>query len=116
MITIRRIGVFSLAKLFAVVSGGFGLVGGLLLSGFVFLGIVFGESYTSTTEIGMMCGLIFVLPILYAILGLIGGFITALLVNLALRFGGGLEVYAEIKKQPAIAPAAPQVVVGKQKH
>jgi hypothetical protein len=39
-----------------------------------------------------------------------------LLVNLALRFGGGLEVYAEIKKQPAIAPAAPQVVVGKQKH
>jgi hypothetical protein len=108
MITIRRIGVLSLAKLFGAVFGGLGLAGGLLTSGLGFLGIllgVSGDSYFSATSLGTMFAAVFILPIIYAVLGLIGGIVTAFLCNLALRFGGGLELEAEVREKPAPPPA-----------
>jgi hypothetical protein len=100
MITIHRVGALSLGKFLGILYAGLGLIAGLLMAGFTLLGMIFGGAYASTSDIGMMLAFVFVLPIIYGILGLIGGMITGLLCNLALRFAGGLELDAEITEKP----------------
>ena len=119
MIIIRRIGVLSLAKFFGLLYGGIGLVGGLLISGFSFLGIIlgdlggsrYGDSYVSASSLGSTLAVVVVLPVIYAILGLIGGIVTAFICNLALRFSGGLELEADTRAVIQVPPAAPPPVI-----
>jgi hypothetical protein len=107
MVQIHRIGIFSLGKVSAVLYALFGLLGGLFMTGMSLLAMIFSgpsrsaySSYSSYGDsfdfMGIITGLgaVVCLPILYGILGFIGGIITAFFLNLALKFAGGLEVEA----------------------
>jgi ABC-type xylose transport system permease subunit len=104
MIKIRRIGVLSSGKLLAVVSGGLGLLVGLLLSAFGFLAALLGDSYLSFETFGTIFTLVCLMPAVYAAAGFVFGIAAAFLVNLALRFGG-FNLEAEVMEKPAPAPA-----------
>ena len=103
MIIIRRIGVVSTGKLAAAVLGGIGLIGGVLLSVFGFLAALLDDSYLSAESIFTMFSLICIMPLVYAVIGLLGGFAAAFLCNLAQRFGG-FELQAELSEKPAPVP------------
>ncbi len=124
MVTIHRIGIFSLGKVSAVLYALFGLLGGLFMSGMSLLGMIFSgasrsayssySSYGGSSDfLGIITGLgaVVCLPILYGILGFIGGIISAFFLNLALKFAGGLELEAYgISLQsppPKIEPISP---------
>jgi hypothetical protein len=105
MIKIRRIGVLSSGKLLAIVFGGLGLIGGLLLSMFGFLAALLNDSYLSGETISFIFSTVCIAPVVYAVIGLVTGIIAAWLCNLALRFGG-FELEAEVTEKPA-PPSAP---------
>ncbi len=87
---VKKIGVLSLAKIFGLLYALFGLIIGVLFSVFSFFGL-------SADETGLYFGTISIItvPILYGIIGFIGGLITAFFYNLIASKVGGLEV--EIK-------------------
>jgi hypothetical protein len=100
---IRKIGVLSCGK----VSGALYALAGLLIGACVALFSLVGagammaaqnEAGTGSGGMGGMFGAIFgvgaiiFLPLVYGILGFIGGLITALLYNLVAGFVGGIEV------------------------
>lgn len=98
---IRKIGVLSLGKLLAIMYAFIGALLGLLYALFALIGggaMMASGSGDAALGGGMMMGLgvaaIIVLPILYGILGFIGGLLTALFFNIAARFAGGLEIEA----------------------
>ncbi|MDY0021491.1 hypothetical protein [Arenimonas caeni] len=98
---IRKIGVLSLGKLMAIMYALIGALFGLLYALFALIGggaMMAAGSGDAALGGGMMMGLgvaaVIVLPILYGILGFIGGLISALFFNLAARFAGGLEIEA----------------------
>jgi len=99
---IRRVGVLSIAKISAIIAA----VVGLLLGILIFLGSLAGggaaaESMAGTNEPGMawLSGLgifaIIVLPILYGIVGFIGGAIQGFVYNIAAKFVGGISIETE---------------------
>ena len=106
MIHIRRVGVFSLARLFAVVYGGTGLAVGLLISLINFLAALLGDYYLTDEIIGTIFGAVCAMPVVLAVIGFIGGAVTAFLANLAFRLFGGLELKADVRETPSV-PAAP---------
>lgn len=94
---LKRIGVWSAARISGALYGGFGLVFGAIVAlvavvpgGFAqaagenappaFLGALFGV------------GAVIFMPIMYGILGVVGGALTAWLYNTFARLVGGLEV------------------------
>lgn len=96
---IKRIGVLSFAKILTVLYGGIGLVVGgcfavfsLLGGGAMMASGQDGATAGSAVMMGMGIGAIIVFPIFYAVLGFIGGLISAWLFNLASGFTGGLEL------------------------
>jgi hypothetical protein len=96
---IKRVGVVSLAKVMGVLYGGIGLLLGLLFSLFSLAGgsaMLASGSEDAGLGGGMMMGMglaaVVVFPIMYGILGFIGGLISGALFNLASRFAGGLEI------------------------
>jgi hypothetical protein len=111
MSTIKRIGVISLAKFLGILYGGLGLIAGLIVSIISLFGSIFGRTmmqnaYSYSTQRGSQdniismlfgFGAIIFLPILYGILGFIGGLIAGFIANLALRITGGIEVKIENK-------------------
>jgi hypothetical protein len=121
MITLRRVGVFSLGKVFGVLYGLFGLLGGVFMTGISLLGMIFSgasqSAYSSYTSFGgnsditgIITGLgaVICLPLLYGVLGFIGGIITAFFCNLALKWAGGLELELDgVSIQPPSAKDAP---------
>ena len=114
--TIRRFNVFSVAK----IQGFLGFVIGLLIGvvyGLVFM--IFGAAISSLAPQGdsqamggvgaIVIGLVIMIavPILYSIIGFIGGAIGALVYNLAAGVVGGLKFELE-GVAPAYAPPPPQ--------
>jgi hypothetical protein len=96
---IRRIGVVSLAKIMGVLYAGIGLLIGICFALFSLLGG--GAMMASGAEggaggagmmMGMGIGAAIIFPILYGLLGFIGGLISGWLFNLAAGFVGGLEL------------------------
>jgi hypothetical protein len=113
---IKRFGIFSLGKFFGILYGGMGLLGGLFITGINVLGMIFAGNYqspysssssfsnfSSFTGIATGLGAVVCLPILYGILGFIGGIITAFISNLALKVSGGLEI--DMVDNSAVAPS-----------
>jgi hypothetical protein len=98
MATIKRIGPGSAFKIGSVVYAIFGLVVGIAMALFSLmigsLGSLAGNMAPSARLLGFGFGLgsIIVVPIMYGIIGGIGGAIGALLYNLAAGWVGGLEV------------------------
>lgn len=106
MVVLKRVGVMSVAKIFAVLSAIVGLIEGIVLAG---LGSMMGDML-SGTPVGMlgMSGMfgytaIIMFPVGGAILGFVGGAIIALLYNIVAGKIGGIEMDL-IKMQAAATP------------
>ena len=114
--TIRRFNVFSVAKIQGFLAFVIGLLIGVLY-GFAFM--IFGAAISSLAPQGdsqamggvgaIVIGLVIMIavPILYSIIGFIGGAIGALVYNLAAGVVGGLKFELE-GVAPAYAPPPPQ--------
>jgi hypothetical protein len=96
---IRRIGVFSLAKIMGVLYAGLGLVIGICFALFTMLGggamMASGQDGGGAAGgmmMGMGLGMAIFAPIFYGLVGFIGGLICGWLFNLAAGFVGGLEI------------------------
>ncbi len=96
---IKKLGVFSVAKMNATISFVIGLfIGvpyGLLL---IFFGKAFGGSLDTKTNIGVtMVGILIMIamPTFYAIIGFVFGLISALLYNVFASLVGGIEIELE---------------------
>jgi hypothetical protein len=125
---VKRIGIFSLAKFFAILYGGLGLIGGLFMSAVSLIGMIFSHNYSSaysspsasysglTSYGGIVTGLgaVVCLPILYGLLGFIGGIVTAFVANIALKLSGGLELDTAEKWSGVPSTAAPPPIPGPQ--
>jgi hypothetical protein len=97
-VEIRRLGVWSVAKVTFLLYALIGLIIGLFVALAAFLGVLgaaAGDSDLGPAELGFgigggIVGLV-VLPILYGIAGAISGLIFALLYNLVAALVGGIE-------------------------
>ena len=99
---IRRFGVWSVAKLSAALYGGLGLIFGAIVAliSMIGAGIASGLHDASMPNAGIMTsmfgvGAIIILPILYGIMGLIFGALTAALYNVVAGFVGGIQIETE---------------------
>ncbi len=111
MLTVKQIGVLSLAKFMGILYAGLGLIFGVFASLFSIFGVilgrqlatefgfrnVFGATQGSAFSILFGIGAIITLPIFYGILGFIGGLIMGFIANIALRISGGLELKVKTK-------------------
>jgi hypothetical protein len=111
---IRRFGVFSAAKIYAVVMAGMGLVIGVPLG---IIMMIFGAAMmagggnsAAGGGVGIGIGIFYMigLPIMYGILGFIFGAIGALIYNIAAGIIGGLEMELENAEQSYTQPPPPQ--------
>jgi hypothetical protein len=98
---IRRVGVWSVARLYGGISASMGLLFGLCFALVAALGGLAGGLRQSggltAGGLGAMFGMgaIIILPIVYGVLGLIGGAIGAALYNLFAGMFGGIELETE---------------------
>ena len=99
--TVRRIGVLSLAKVMGTIYGGLGLVFGLVFSFVALLGTAFGTAFEGASGPEALFGVLFgvgaviLLPIFYGLMGFLAGLLVSALYNLAARVVGGLELELE---------------------
>ena len=96
LFAVRRLGIFSVAKVFTLLYAGIGLLIGALFSLLSIVGSVLGSMIEGEANplLGMLFGVgaIIVLPIFYGILGFIGGVVSAALYNFCAGLIGGIEV------------------------
>jgi hypothetical protein len=115
-VTVRKVGVFSVAKIQSIIMCVIGLLIGVIY-GLAFM--IFGAFITgfaprdqqaaggiSTILIGLVMMIAF--PILYAILGFIGGAVGGLVYNIAAGVVGGIKLEVDSSEPGYIAPPAPQ--------
>jgi len=112
---IRRVGIFSYAKITAVTTAAFGLIIGVIYGLIV---IVFGAAIlagggrdTGAAGAGsIVAGVLIMigLPIFYGVLGFIFGAIGALVYNVAAGFVGGIELELEPVADGYATPPPPQ--------
>jgi hypothetical protein len=98
---IRRVGVWSIARLYGAMMAVAGLLGGTLIALMAAMGGLAGLMGSSDTKAGLAAGglgaifgvgAIVIMPICYGVFGLILGSIGAALYNLFAGFFGGIEV------------------------
>jgi hypothetical protein len=100
---IRRVGVWSVARLYGGISASMGLLIGACLALVATLGGMAGAAANSGSgafgsgALGAMFGMgaIIILPLVYGVIGLIGGAIGAALYNLFAGMFGGIELETE---------------------
>ena len=112
---IKRFGVLSAAKLYAVVMAAIGLIIGIPLG---LIMMVVGAAMMSMGRdggaapggVGIGMGLFYMigLPIMYGLMGFIFGALGALVYNMAAGFLGGLELELENADAGYAAPPQPQ--------
>lgn len=96
--TIKSVGVMSVARVAAAIYGIFGLIAGVLFSLASIAGFGLSEQVSSSASwMGPLFGLgaIVALPVLYFVLGFLGGAIGAWVFNNAAAAMGGLEIVLE---------------------
>ena len=112
---IKRMGVFSCAKIYSITMAAFGLIFGVIY-GLLFMVIGGAMMAGGGRDAGMAGGSSFVIglvmmiaiPVFYGILGFIGGLIGGLVYNVASGVVGGLELELENMDGGAgYAPPAP---------
>lgn len=98
MTKLKKIGVLSLAKLQAITMALVGFIIGIIF----FIGGLFFGITTDSIGIGMGFSFlsIIIFPIIYGVMGFIGGVIGALLYNLSSKWTGGIEIYLEDNTTP----------------
>lgn len=98
---IRSVGVWSMAKMLAALYAGLGLLFGALLAGISLVGAGIAASGQDETGMPPWLGALFgvgavvFLPLLYGLMGLVFGALTAVLYNLFAGMVGGIELNAE---------------------
>jgi hypothetical protein len=106
MTRVRRIGVISLANMFAAIT--------FVLTLFVVIFILLvvlpmrDEVVTRYFDVprGGAIAFFLLVPFIYAAIGWIGGALSALVYNLVAGFTGGVQVQLEHREQPVAPPAA----------
>ena len=93
---IRKLGVFSVAKLYAAISLAMGLLFGLIIAAASTVGASFGGG-DEPAMFGMMmgAGAVIVLPLFYGVAGFIMGAIGAALYNVFAGVVGGVRLEVE---------------------
>jgi hypothetical protein len=95
---VKRVGVWSVARMSAAIYATIGLIGGLFVGFFSVLGFGLASGSMHDSEmpqwLGSMLGMaaIVIFPILYGLLGFIGGAVTAAIYNLFSGMVGGVEL------------------------
>lgn len=106
---VKRIGVWSLAKIAGLVYGGMGLIFAGIIGLLSLLQLAGGVMGFHIYDVGFQCagvmgsllgrlpvpGAVLLAPPLYALMGLVGGALAALIYNLVARLVGGLQVELE---------------------
>lgn len=91
---VRRVGVWSVARIYGAMLAGFGLIAGACLALFSMIGAgLASQSGDAPAWLGPMFGIgaIVFLPVLYGVIGLVAGTVSALLYNLFAGLVGGVE-------------------------
>ena len=88
-VELRKIGVLSLGKIQAIVMAIIGLIMGII---YAIGGVALSSVFQINGGIGLALASIILLPIVYGIMGFIGGIIGALVFNGAVKIIGGLEL------------------------
>ena len=111
---VKRVGVLSLAKIYAVTMAAFGLIFGVIY-GLIFMvvggAIMAGGGRDSGTAgagsfaIGLI--MMVAIPVTYGILGFIGGLLGGVVYNVAAGFVGGIELELENTEGGYAAPPSP---------
>ena len=97
---ITRIDPLSLGKILAGLYALLGIIFGLFFFAISLVGALFSEdSGSGLAVLGVAIFFIIIVPILYAVMGLIGGIITAWLFNLIAKYTGGVELDIEEAKK-----------------
>jgi hypothetical protein len=106
MTRVRRIGVISLANMFAAITFVLSLV---FIAFFLLVVLPMRDevvtSYFSVPRGGAIAFFLLV-PFIYAAIGWIGGAVSALVYNLVAGFTGGVQVQLEHREQPVAPPVA----------
>jgi len=112
---IKRLGIFSVAKIYSVVMAGIGLLIGIPVG---LIMIIFGAAMMSSSGrdsaagggVGIGIGIFYMIgvPILYGVIGFIFGAIGALIYNMASGVIGGVELELENADAGYAAPPSPQ--------
>ena len=111
---IRRLGVFSVAKIYAIVMAGVGLIIGIPLG---LIMIIFGAVMMTSGRdaaagggVGIGLGVFYMigLPIIEGVFGFIFGAIGALIYNMAAGIIGGVEMELDNADASYAAPPSPQ--------
>jgi hypothetical protein len=93
---VKRIGVLSLGRIMGIMYGGIGLFFGAIFAIVSLAGAAIGAgmSESGNAWVGAFFGVgaVVLMPVLYGVLGFVGGLLSALVYNLAARFVGGLEL------------------------
>jgi hypothetical protein len=106
---IRRVGVGSLAKMLGAMYAGIGLIFGFFVSLAALFGAALGGQMPGQGNqippiLGVLFGLgaVILLPVVYGVMGLIVGALSALIYNLVAAVAGGIEI-----EVTTMGPAAP---------
>ncbi|UCE66096.1 MAG: hypothetical protein JSU85_14795 [Candidatus Zixiibacteriota bacterium] len=98
---VKSLGLFSLAKIMGIIYAFFGFIAGLFFSFFALMGAFLGSVLEDSPGplVGMVFGIgsVVLFPILYGVMGFIGGIVTAGIYNITARWVGGLEIELEEK-------------------
>jgi len=91
---IKRVGVVSVGKMYGVMCASIGLLAGLLIAAVGSLGSSFASAEGSSMLpfAGFGIAAVIALPIIYGIMGFIGGLIGGALYNLFAGMVGGIEI------------------------
>lgn len=114
-VQIKRMGVFSCAKIYSITLAAMGLIIGVIY-GLIFMvvggammaggGRDAGTAGASSLVIGLV--MMIAIPVMYGLIGFIGGIIGALVYNVAAGVVGGLEIEIEnMDTGTGYAPPAP---------
>ena len=114
-VQVKRVGVFSLAKMYAVTMAAFGVIIGVIY-GLIFMvvggammaggGRDSGAAGASSLVIGLI--MMVAIPIFYGVLGFLAGALGGVIYNVAARSVGGIELELENMDGGYSAPPSPQ--------
>ena len=114
-VQVKRVGVFSLAKIYAVTMAAFGVIIGVIY-GLIFMvvggAMMAGGSRGSGTAgaSSLVIGLIMMvaIPVFYGVIGFIAGALGGVIYNIASGFVGGIELEIENIDGGYSTPPSPQ--------
>lgn len=92
---IRRVGVWSVSRMYGAMSAVFGLIAGLLVACFALIGAgVANQNPDVPSFLGPLFGVgaVIFLPIFYGVLGLVAGAIGGAIYNVFAGMVGGIEI------------------------